>query len=1269
MSLSNFHPIRLFHGYAPIRRCLLLVLLVVVTHLQIQITHAAGAPYFSYLFPSSSSEGEDGVKAGTTTETNSETDGLLVSPIVNREIQVSVAAHSWPSTPHNVICEAWAMVQDYNFLDQWVTELAKQHEQQHDEGVLDYRQLTKQAVRIAAETSSSTVYPPLMEYALVLRASSPTCEMHRGLAQETLKQFQVLPTASNTCANDMGQTNMNAFAVLYPGGKLALTIDELVPPGELNDEATTTDLSRDVLLPDEVPRETENNSNRDDLLVVLYANMADPMFAEFYQRLVQLDFPFVVRHLGDVATMVGAKSSGDDSDNVCASPSNNENSGAITSSPTILQGYGVRLDIRNVEYKVFDDRQQVDNADVELVNVSALEKLTPHYLAGVNLTALPKEQALLDEEKVASETGEDENPTTKEGTESPSFLQLQEKLWKIHVENEIHTQLVPPSWQRRQLSLQAASSIVTESSKGQHASSTSRMDASHDPLVLLQDISQNLPSVASTLVHVSVDPDLEGIAIELEQVLQSMIRSGGGGFWINGRPVGVERPSFNVFELIKLFQAEQEHLDRLETSLGPVLVGASTVEEHQAFQHTDASVAALEAIQQAWTQGEAFFEPIDDDAADDLVDDDDDDNTEKSMSSGGKFRIDVGRGWKQAVLYINDVEKDAQYQDWPRSMQQMLMAMQFGMPPRVRRNVFTVLAVVDPASRQDGEEPNPGKKLAGQLLQNQYPVRLGLLIVSKADIDACSEWMSTAKPDEDEPCPKREVDAFLDFERATTSSIPTTEQLQEMPATARVAHRLLAHTSSEYPSHIVGAYQEYLSASISQSFQQKRADVERLSVFDLIRIHVQLLQALQVVDSLSVSEVVRALLDMEEENRDNISDGDSKDLSYLKAVRFAVDKGLKPGMSFLNGIPLPDSSDDSADEKLGEAFMNEQNHIFKMIMKNEITDSAPRSIYGKLLSGGRVFPKVHPLLSDTSSEVRYLEVIHKYGPDSLLFVTESAAETASSTPPSTDVDAVFVIEAVLDFDTDTGLQIASKLVTILESFPTTIGKDSIAIGYRIIPSSESAAKAPLCPLLAGLGRVGSTYIQELLSNSGNAATLLELAESLGVKVNDSDRKACLDMSHLKKGIPYANFFVANGRVLPIQGTSVDKVDIELLLSIDIGRSKTVTKLLTPYLTSPNVSFDAIAKTTSFLSVSALDAKEKRSSPLADLKAIEKQIGLEVDNPLRFSWNLSEVKQGKVLKVSNSFCPCNRAKNSSLLSMCILTSLCFRRWESWQLWIL
>ena len=62
-------------------------------------------------------------------------------------------------------------------------------------------------------------------------------------------------------------------------------------------------------------------------------------------------------------------------------------------TPTVLQGYGVRLDIRNVEYRVFDDRDDRSSAETTaLLNVSSVETLSSSFVAGVNVTALGLEE-------------------------------------------------------------------------------------------------------------------------------------------------------------------------------------------------------------------------------------------------------------------------------------------------------------------------------------------------------------------------------------------------------------------------------------------------------------------------------------------------------------------------------------------------------------------------------------------------------------------------------------------------------------------------------------------------------------------------------------------------------------------------------------------------------------------------------------------------------------------------------------------------------------
>ena len=99
----------------------------------------------------------------------------LVSPIVNREIQVSVKAHDWPSSPQSILCEAYALEkEDPSFLDRLTSIVLEKKAAEttwlHDDAAA--RNLAIQA----------SLHPKLLEWSLVLRAASPYCELMRSLA-------------------------------------------------------------------------------------------------------------------------------------------------------------------------------------------------------------------------------------------------------------------------------------------------------------------------------------------------------------------------------------------------------------------------------------------------------------------------------------------------------------------------------------------------------------------------------------------------------------------------------------------------------------------------------------------------------------------------------------------------------------------------------------------------------------------------------------------------------------------------------------------------------------------------------------------------------------------------------------------------------------------------------------------------------------------------------------------------------------------------------
>jgi hypothetical protein len=83
-----------------------------------------------------------------------------------------------------------------------------------------------------------------------------------------------------------------------------------------------------------------------------------------------------------------------------------------------------------------------------------------------------------------------------------------------------------------------------------------------------------------------------------------------------------------------------------------------------------------------------------------------------------------------------------------------------------------------------------------------------------------------------------------------------------------------------------------------------------LSVFVALGVHNEILVGLHFLrDGVLTVDLAKALL--------AIDNNEDSHCSYFKGTCFAVDKGLKSGMGFLNGCPWPASSDtESGDKKL-----------------------------------------------------------------------------------------------------------------------------------------------------------------------------------------------------------------------------------------------------------------------------------------------------------------------------------------------------------------
>ena len=529
-----------------------------------------------------------------------------------RDISASVAAHSWPSSIFSPLCEAFAYLDktssigneeneeknvgnldSWSFLDaivkkggidvfnSWVghgEHAADNTDNSVDSDAHKWGYINSTNLAIESALTLNSLDQNLLPLALALRAYAPTCEMHRTLARDAAiayglyspyKSDSVPPAAFAivsrvTHSKEANKTIALGRDVVVNGILLESTLVNLEALSVSKDDETA---SATPIVPEQKPQllplpgetyhpeviklppidydnpdwreeEAKWNKIKDETVAILYGQVGTTSFNEFYNMLKDQKIKFVVRHMGHIAYEEEMKT-------------NIQTSRAI---PTALQGYGVRLDIRNVEYKAFDDGPS-DKADGDTKQTtdwsdSMHDPKSParnEYLAGVNL------------HKIMNRIDAAETRALPDDLQS-----LQTALLQSHPAQQSSESIVPPAWKRRSLSMQAATAIVS----------------SADPLSTLQGISQNLPSVAHALSSIQVDDSFKTLAQEATDLSQKVgaVSPGWGdapfGFYVNSREVNVERYSFNIFQLLDAIREEDKKLRELESNVRPVLEAA-----------------------------------------------------------------------------------------------------------------------------------------------------------------------------------------------------------------------------------------------------------------------------------------------------------------------------------------------------------------------------------------------------------------------------------------------------------------------------------------------------------------------------------------------------------------------------------------------------------------------------------------------------------------------------------------------------------------------
>ncbi|CAG0895192.1 unnamed protein product [Darwinula stevensoni] len=258
----------------------------------------------------------------------------------------------------------------------------------------------------------------------------------------------------------------------------------------------------------------------------------------------------------------------------------------------------------------------------------------------------------------------------------PGEVEALEK-WREHL---LQSALeIPPLkvWELQDLSLQAVTRIMAATSP-------------KEGLAALVDLSQNLPVQTSHLVKTKVDPELKAEIKRNQKTLEESLSLGAGEASLRLNGILLDVDALEVFALLDILRSEEKRM-------------------HALFQLGMKEPSQLQEMLQGNFQ-------------------------EKSgLSQLTSYAIDIR---DSAVSFINDIETDKQFRHLPRSLDELLRPSLMGMARTVRRNVYHLVLVIDPGSR-DSLFP---LEMMDFLTSTGLPIRIGLVLSPAVDPAADPFW-------------------------------------------------------------------------------------------------------------------------------------------------------------------------------------------------------------------------------------------------------------------------------------------------------------------------------------------------------------------------------------------------------------------------------------------------------------------------------------------------------------------------------------------------
>lgn len=442
-------------------------------------------------------------------------------------------------------------------------------------------------------------------------------------------------------------------------------------------------------------------------------------------------------------------------------------------------GYGVHLDIKNMEYKAVDDgvksttsvKEEEGEEDAEgeegdagapVVDSARNEFPPTEELMGINFHKLN-----------ATFLGSGESDKGEVAEKEELQKQLQEFRKQLLALKQAEQDASDGSkgfgtggggdstdmkvWRIKDLGVQtvqmARSTYIGTLKARKEAAARSSADVEEDAMVFdagqrLSDVVLNFPAMASSLSAVKVSRRLR------EQVEKWFQGAAGAQFgmmppmgdeddedsipasrllpantlFVNGLPVSLDAPSFNVFGLLGTVRREVEQLTALRNYLAPKLT------------HTEINGSALSSLvagvkEMAYAASSSSSGAGSDrNGASAVLGNQGGSQHSNPFNSADVVRIDISKGAKYAVQFVNNLEKDAMYKQWTKSLRQL--ARPSWNLLLIARNLYTVVGIVQPLSESGSRVLSDMHGLVTQGL----PVRFGFVLSCDDGPTLRSEW-------------------------------------------------------------------------------------------------------------------------------------------------------------------------------------------------------------------------------------------------------------------------------------------------------------------------------------------------------------------------------------------------------------------------------------------------------------------------------------------------------------------------------------------------